>query len=150
MSAMAVLRQLRSQLMTLSPRVQAPPVPPLPISDASAEYERAQRAAENATATLVERRSAAMTAAARLKDAESDERTRSLLEQEYRDQALLTAAAKATEATLLKGTIRPLAQEITAQWKRLFTDRGVIDMDSQGGKHSPCASPGLMWLTVSD
>jgi DNA repair exonuclease SbcCD ATPase subunit len=135
MSAVTELRQLRNQLTTLSPRVGAPPASPVSISDAAAEYERAQHAAEDATAMLVERRSAAMTAAARLKDAESDERTRSLLDQEYRDQALLRAAAKATEATLttlLQGTITPLVQEITAQWKRLFSDRGVIDMNSQG------------------
>jgi DNA repair exonuclease SbcCD ATPase subunit len=135
MSAVTELRKLRNQLMTLRPRVEAPPASPISISDAAAEYERAQRAAEDATAVLVERRSAAMSAAARLKDAESDERARSLLDQEYRDQALLRAAAKATEATLttlLHGTITPLVQEITAQWKRLFSDRGVIDMNSQG------------------
>jgi len=99
------------------------------------EHGRAQRAAEIATATLVEKRSAAMSAAARLKEAETDERARTLLEHEYTKQALLAAAAKATDATLtelLDGTITPLVNEITAQWKRLFTDRGTIDMNSQG------------------
>ncbi len=135
MSAIAVLRHLRNQLATLSSHDQAPPVSPLSISEAAVEHGRAQRAAEIATATLVEKRSAAMSAAARLKEAETDERARTLLEQEYTKQALLAAAAKATDATLtelLDGTITPLVNEITAQWKRLFTDSGTIDMNSQG------------------
>jgi DNA repair exonuclease SbcCD ATPase subunit len=134
-STITMLRQHRNQLAALGSRVQAPPAPPLSISEAAAQYERTRHAAEIATTALVEKRSAVMTASARLKDAETDERARAFLAKEYKEQALLSAAARAAQAALdelLNGTITPLVQEITSQWKRLFTDRGTISMNSQG------------------
>jgi DNA repair exonuclease SbcCD ATPase subunit len=135
MSALTDFRLLKSKLMTLAPGDQEPPKPAITPADAEAEFARLRTAADAAMTNLIERRSAAMAASARLKDTDSDLRGHELLEKQYRDQALLLAAEQSAEATLtalLNGTIKPLAQEITVQWKRLFTDRGAIDMNSQG------------------
>jgi DNA repair exonuclease SbcCD ATPase subunit len=135
LSALVDLRLFKSKLLTLGPGVQEPPKPAMASADTEAELASMRGAADAAMVNLIERRSAVIAASARLRDADSDARGRELLEKQYRDQALLTAAEKSAEATLvalLNGTIKPLAQEITSQWKRLFADRGPINMNSQG------------------
>ncbi len=134
-TALTAIRDFRRRLAEVAPQSERPPVPPSAASELSKRHAELEGTVDAAAEHLIERRSAAMTAAAMIENAESDQRAHEALQAEFGSHALITAAADAlntTITTLLNGTITPLTREISARWKRLFADRGTITLSSDG------------------
>jgi DNA repair exonuclease SbcCD ATPase subunit len=112
-----------------------PPEPPGAASELSDLHAELARAVDLEAEKLIQRRSEAMTGAALITNAESDQRAHEMLKAEFASQALVTAATDALNATItavLNETIEPLAREISNRWKRLFAERGTITLSSDG------------------
>src|SRR5258708_2846090 len=128
-------RAFRSLAAALAASPPPPARPPGTAKHIAARHARLARAADAAMPLLIERRSAAMAAAAAIEDAESRQQSRDDLEAEFGSHALAAAAIDALESattTLLDGPLGPLARPITSRWKRLFADRGAITLSGDG------------------
>jgi DNA repair exonuclease SbcCD ATPase subunit len=127
-------REFLHRLRELTPREEAPTATVF-TEEAAANLSDAQTAVQAAMALVIQRRAAAMSAAAAIDSAESDQRASDLLEAEFKALALVRTASDAirsTITTLLEGTIDPLAREVAGRWKRLFGDRGPLLVSAQG------------------
>jgi DNA repair exonuclease SbcCD ATPase subunit len=134
-STLVAVRDYRRRIVELAPPSQRPPKPPSATSELSDRRAELERTAKASAEQLIKRRSAAMTAAVLITNAESDQRAREALETEFASHALVTAATDAldtTITTLLNETISPLTREISNRWKRLFAERGTIALTSDG------------------
>jgi DNA repair exonuclease SbcCD ATPase subunit len=134
-AALTAVRGFRRRAAGLAASPAPPARPPGTARQIAARHARLARAADTAMTALIERRSAAMAAAAAIGDAESRQQARDDLEAEFGSHALAAAAIDALESattTLLDGTIAPLTREISGRWKRLFADRGTITLSGEG------------------
>jgi DNA repair exonuclease SbcCD ATPase subunit len=134
-AALTAVRGFRRRAAGLAPSPAPPARLPGTARHMAARHAELVRAADAAMTLLIERRSAAMAAAAAIEDAESRQQARDDLEAEFSSRALAAAAIDALESattTLLDGTIAPLTREISSRWKRLFADRGTITLSGQG------------------
>ncbi|HEY5989137.1 MAG TPA: AAA family ATPase [Streptosporangiaceae bacterium] len=133
-AALAAVRGFRRRVAGLAASPAPPARPPGSAKHIAARHAELARAADAAMKLLIERRSAALAAAAAIEDAESRQQARDDLET-FGSHALATAAIDALEsatATLLDGTVAPLTREISSRWKRLFADRGTITLSGEG------------------
>jgi DNA repair exonuclease SbcCD ATPase subunit len=134
-AALAAVRGFRRRVAGLAASPAPPARPQGSAKHLAARHADLARAADAAMKLLIERRSAALAAAAALEDAESRQQARDDLETEFSSHALATAAIDALESattTLLDGTVAPLTREISSRWKRLFADRGTITLSGEG------------------
>lgn len=90
---------------------------------------------ETALSALVEARAQNVEASRQLDQARAADKAMRELESLFKQQAILRAAAEATEWTLtelLNETIRPPAAEVNQRWKALFPGRGDLNTYSDG------------------
>lgn len=128
------VRGAQRRVSRLSPGVVQPPEAGA-IEEAKARHFAAQALLEEARELVVQRRALAMTAAAAVERAESDLRANELLRAQFKALGLVVVAIDALEATIgkvLDGTIDPLARQVAGRWKRLFGNRGPLQVTGQG------------------
>jgi len=134
------LLALRERIKTAQNEWRRIPYPGEPPQASEADDEPVARTplaamAESALSALVEARAANVQATRDLNQARTADEAMRELESLFSQEAILRAAAEATESTLtelLDETIRPLAAEIDQRWKALFPDRGDLNTYSDG------------------
>lgn len=110
--------------------------PPAAASEAEpADAAELQELSRAALEVVVERRARHVQVDKELAEARAADGAMRRLESLFRQEATLTVALKATEATraeLLEETVRPLSKEVNARWKSLFSARGDLRTTATG------------------
>jgi DNA repair exonuclease SbcCD ATPase subunit len=137
----AALLAQREQTKATQAEWRQIPRPGKPPQSPSADYDEHIAAtelasmAEDTLSNLVEARAKHLKATEAVREAQTAHKAMRELESLFKQQASLTVAIDATEATLtelLDDTIRPLASEVNQRWQALFPNRGDLSTSSSG------------------
>jgi DNA repair exonuclease SbcCD ATPase subunit len=129
------VRETRRRLNALAAADIVEPVPTLSVGDAKVKNSAAQDELKQAREHWIEQRAQVMAATRELEAAQSDQRASELLKEKFRVLGLITVAIDAVDSTIsgvLDRTIDPLKREVADRWKRLFANRGPLQVTGQG------------------
>lgn len=131
------LAQLARAAITLTSAAKgfepAPPGEDRTVLDA--ELHEAEQQQQGGLEALISARSGVQLLRRKLAEAEEDLRNEATLQSLYSGLAQATAAEQAIQGTvdsLLADTVAPLSTQVAAQWRRVFEDRGDIDLTANG------------------
>jgi len=126
------IHALRRRLATVPAKTTEPAVAG---ADVSRMHDAARDRLQTAKRQAILKREEHAVLAGQLQEAENDDLRRRELADAFRREALVittaNAVGKAAEQ-VISHSIRPLAQEIAWRWKRMFGDRGTLDLRPDG------------------
>jgi DNA repair exonuclease SbcCD ATPase subunit len=129
------VRETRRRLSALAAPDIVEPIPTMSVEDTKAKNSAAQVELKQARDHWIEQRAQAMATARELEAAQSDQRASELLKEQFRALGLITVAIDTVDSTIkavLDRTIDPLKREVADRWKRLFANRGPLQVTGQG------------------
>jgi len=116
-----------------------PPPRDVPLAstedDASGDLEELRVTVRDLSETLGALKSQGLQVERALRDSIAARNEQARAVQLYRREAVVGATRNALEATvssLLTLNVEPVAQEVTARWKRIFGERGSLDLNADG------------------